>query len=299
MPRSLDRNLDPVGEGTCLLGCDSRYRHRHATPPSALALIASNPSSLDQLHDPAARIIEICERGKEWLLLALDGDDIEQIAEVKSQAEALRVYAIQKQFGKDAELSAQELVRRAERGIGVAIRLGQERGDIRGNGAHEYQGNQHGSGALPDKKSTCVPHSPADYFSGGSETYDTYAVTDDVTAEQFDEAIDEAKDEGNLSRANVVRKVKAKKEHMAKPDRLTQIREMADKGSTSRQIAKEIGLGPRGCERVRDLARENNIAIPADTVTKKSRQVDSNRVVAQIVLELDSLAGTVDLVASR
>jgi len=189
-----------------------------------------------------ARIIEICERGKEWLLLALAGDDIEQIAEVKSQAEALRVYAIQKQFGKDAELSAQELVRRAERGIGVAIRRGQEAGTIR-------RPSQATGGRVLDEKPA-----PSDFFSGGGETSDTYAVTDDVTAEQFDEAIEEAKAEENLSRANVVRKVKAKKEHMAKPDRLVQIEEMADKGYSSKQIAHEIGIRD---DRVREMARSS------------------------------------------
>ncbi len=38
-----------------------------------------------------------------------------------------------------------------------------------------------------------------------------YALTDDVTDEEFDTAIEEAKGEGNLSRANVVRKVKPEK----------------------------------------------------------------------------------------
>lgn len=36
---------------------------------------------------------------------------------------------------------------------------------------------------------------------------DIYAVTDNVTDEQFDEAIEEAKAEENLRRANVIRKV--------------------------------------------------------------------------------------------
>ena len=45
-------------------------------------------------------------------------------------------------------------------------------------------------------------------FGTTEERRDTYAVADDVTNEQFDAAIDEAKAEGNLSRANVVRKVR-------------------------------------------------------------------------------------------
>ena len=57
-------------------------------------------------------------------------DEIERIAEIKSQAEAVRVYSTQKQLGKDAQLAAAEIVRRAERGIGVAIRRGQQTGEI-------------------------------------------------------------------------------------------------------------------------------------------------------------------------
>ncbi len=49
--------------------------------------------------------------------------------------------------------------------------------------------------------------SPTELFKGANERTDVYKITDDVTDEQFEEAITEAKDEGNLSRANVVRKV--------------------------------------------------------------------------------------------
>ena len=38
------------------------------------------------------------------------------------------MYTAQKQLGKDAQLAAAEIVRRAERGIGVAIRRGQQNG---------------------------------------------------------------------------------------------------------------------------------------------------------------------------
>jgi hypothetical protein len=50
----------------------------------------------------------------------LERGDIEAIVEFKSWAEVMRVLTIQKDLGKDAELAAAEIVRRAERGIGVA-----------------------------------------------------------------------------------------------------------------------------------------------------------------------------------
>lgn len=262
---------------------------------AALARLASNPTELDTLHDPAERMIEVCTRAKEWLSLALDSNDIEQIAEVKSQAEALRVYAIQKQIGKDAELSAQELVRRAERGIGVAIRLGQERGEIRARGERVHRANQHGESAEQGHNRNSSP-SPYDYASPDElhgNGAGIYHMTDDVTDDVFEEAIEEAKEEKNLSRANVVRKVKAKKVPVDQPDRLTQISEMAAEGHNSRQIAKEVGVSD---EYVRKLAREYDIEITADKLTGRRRRIDPNRIVNQLVLDVAAATSGLDLV---
>ena len=49
---------------------------------------------------------------------------------------------------------------------------------------------------------------PAEYLPHGSDRAAAYALADDVTDEHSAAAITEAKAEGNLSRANVVRKVK-------------------------------------------------------------------------------------------
>ena len=81
---------------------------------------------MERSADPAGFVVQACERAKAWLEEALEHGEIEQIAEIKSQAEAVRVYTAQKQLGKDAQLAAAEIVRRAERGIGLAIRRGQQ-----------------------------------------------------------------------------------------------------------------------------------------------------------------------------
>lgn len=149
-------------------------------------------TEIERSADPAEYVVQTLERAKVWLAQALDHGDIEQIVELKSQAEAIRVYTMSKQLGKDAELSAAEIVRRAERGIGVAIRRGQEAGEIR------------------DKRSGGhTPHiaSPADFVPKDELKDVVYPLTDDVTDDDFEDALAEAKEEGNLSRANVVRKV--------------------------------------------------------------------------------------------
>lgn len=164
---------------------------------SDLAIIASDPSALDLSGDPATFVVLACERAKDWLTQAVEHGDIDQIVELKSQAEAIRIYTTQKQLGKDAELAAAEIVRRAERGIGVAIRRGQEEGTIRRAERHGV----HDANSMSPQEAV-----GAAYRSELSDVY--YPVTDDVTDKQFEEAIEEAKAEQNLSRVNVVRKVK-------------------------------------------------------------------------------------------
>jgi hypothetical protein len=122
--------------------------------------LATDPDVIDRAADPGRFVVQACERAKAWLREALEHGEIDQIAEVKSQAEAVRVYTTQKQLGQDAQLAAAEIVRRAERGIGVAIRRGQQdgqiakRGDRGGRGAPSRpprRGGGGGGGAGPPR----------------------------------------------------------------------------------------------------------------------------------------------------
>lgn len=105
-------------------------------------------------------------------------------------------------LSKDTVLEAQMQQRRWERALGTAIREGQAAGEIRSNGQRE--------GASSPGVS-----SPADYASHndlngrGTEKPGIYALTDNATDDQFESALTTARDEGNVSRANVVRKLKA------------------------------------------------------------------------------------------
>jgi hypothetical protein len=103
------------------------------------------------------------------------------------------------------------IARRAERGLGVAIREGQKNGDVetkheatvraalicKGTKSSEDFVQQRVSDLLTKTEST----------GGRSSEFSVFAMTDDVSDdEQFEEAITEAESEGNLSRANVARK---------------------------------------------------------------------------------------------
>lgn len=165
--------------------------------------------ALERAADPGEFVVMALERGKTWLTEALAHGDLNALVTAKGYAETLRVATMQKQLGKDAELAAQELVRRAERCIGLGIRAGQEAGVIRRRGERVVNRNQHMAAAPQEPENS--KSSPNEYFSNHEEQSDAYRMTDDVSDDQFETAIAEARAEGSLARANVIRKISPEK----------------------------------------------------------------------------------------
>jgi transposase len=270
--------------------------------------LAADPDMIERSADPAGFVVQACQRAKAWLQEALEHGEIGQVAEIKSQAEAVRVYTTQKQLGKDAQLAAAEIVRRAERGIGVAIRRGQHNGEIARRGDRGGCGAPGVYGGNPGARRGDHLGSPGSFFRHGDERADAYAMTDGVSDTDFDDALRQAKAEGNLSRANVVRKIRQRRHNPPAPgghvpdsaDRSPEavarrqelIEEFAASGMSSRQIAQRLGIGD---DTVRQVARERGIDIPADTVLGRTRRPDSNRIVRETVHALEGLAMGVEL----
>ena len=276
-------------------------------------VLAADPGVVERSADPAAFVVAACERAKAWLRQALEHGEIEQIAEIKSQAEAVRVYTAQKQLGRDAQLAAAEIVRRAERGIGLAIRRGQQGGQIARRGDRGGRGAPGVHGGNPGDRRGDHLGSPAGFFRHGDERAGAYAMTDGVGDTDFEEVLGEARAEGNLSRANVVRKLRQRRGEPPAPD--GQDPDPADKspqaaarrreltgvfaagGMSSAQIGERLGVGG---DRVRQLAREHGIDIRADAVLGRTRRPDSARIVRETVHALEGLAlglGLADLAA--
>jgi hypothetical protein len=263
--------------------------------------LAADPGVIGRSVDPAGFVVAACERAKAWLQEALEHGEIEQIAEIKSQAEAVRVYTAQKQLGKDAQLAAAEIVRRAERGIGLAIRRGQQNRQIRrrGDRAGRVGGNGDDNTIFPAKTG------PADYASAGElrgNGAGIYHLTDGVAEADFEEALATAKTEGDLSRANVVRKIRqrrgdppapggqvpdpAERSAVAAARRQELIGAFAASGLSSQQIGERLGIGDG---RVRQLAREHGIGIRADAVLGRTRRPESSRIVRETAHALEGL----------
>ena len=267
-----------------------------------------DPDVIERSADPAGFVVQACQRAKAWLREALEHGEIEQIAEIRSQAEAIRVYTAQKRLGTDAQLAAAEIVRRAERGIGVAIRRGQQNGEIAKRGDRGGRGVAGVYGGNPGARRGEHLGSSGSYFRHDDERADSYAMTDGVSDTDFEDAIGEAKTEGNLSRANVVRKIRQQRRTPSDPDehvpdptdwspeaaarRIKLIAESAARGMSSGQIGERLGIGD---DRVRQVAREHGIGIRADAVLGRARRLDSNRIVRETAHALEGLVMGVEL----
>jgi hypothetical protein len=268
-------------------------------------VLPADPGAVDR----AALVVAACERAAVLLREALAAGAIERIAEVRSQAEAVRVYTRQKQLGREAELAAAEIVRRAERGVGAAIRRAQAQGQIAKRGDRGGRGAPGVYGGNPGDTRGDHLGSAAPFFKHPSERAGAYAMADAVSEEEFEAALAAARAEGNLSRANVVRKIRkrgcrptpgpgapvpasAGESTASGTDHQELIAVHAAHGMSSHQIASRLGIGD---QLVRQIARTYGIEIPADVVTGRTRRPDANRIVRETAYALEGLAMSVQL----
>ncbi|SHR20707.1 hypothetical protein [Mycobacteroides abscessus] len=75
-------------------------------------------------------VTELLVQSNVGLLVAIAAQDLPGIAEAKRKAATIQEIAKQLRMANDMQLHATEFVRRAERGLGVAIRDGQASGAV-------------------------------------------------------------------------------------------------------------------------------------------------------------------------
>lgn len=245
----------------------------------------SQIKNLPEVHREHA-VTAYLSQARDRLADALTATGPEAVAAIKAEVSTVAEMTKQLGLSKECREDATEMVRRAEYALGKAIRKGQEEGAVR---RHGDQQDRH-SHDVPDQKIVSV----REIISGGQEISDTYAMADHATAEEFEDALTEARAEGNLSRANVVRKIKQQGTSQRTRQQLAdEIEVLADKGNASSQIARIVGVSE---EWVRQTARDHSIEIPADKAVGKTRRIDSVRVVREAVSTLEGLLITLPLV---
>lgn len=150
----------------------------------------------DLTHDPVQYMAVVLNRAKEWLS---EAQHIEEVRESRAVAVSYESYLREKELAFDAQLSATEIVRRCERRIGELVRQGQRDGKLMSRGS-----NTRVDLVANDNLVTVTEAAGVGHRSSLKPLYDLA----EADPQEFEEALAEAKAEGNLSRANVVRKVK-------------------------------------------------------------------------------------------
>lgn len=248
--------------------------------------------------DPVSREVAVTRmlgEARSWLAHAVEATDARNVADFKAFVATIAESTKQLNMSKGIQLDALEMVRRAQRGVDIAISRGQEAGEIatKSSSAQERR--------IREKEETAdssffLPK--ATDFVPDSELYGNHAGIrglGDVSDEVFDAAIEEAKAEANLSQANVVRKTRrlAGADRGSRKEKAERITELAVLGNGAEQIGAEIRIR---AATVREIAREYQIDIPADKVTGNARRIDSNRVVEETVIALEGQAMSVALI---
>lgn len=252
-----------------------------------ITAVDTDVAMLDTL-DAAGRevaVTSMLDQARQWLERAKESTaPAQDVAEFRAFVATVAEAAKQKKLSEDIQSDAVEMVRRSERALGQAIRKGQDEGSIRSSG---QRSDRHGH-AHPDAMSV------RDFIPHVQESVDIYGMTDNVTDEQFESALTEAKEEGNLSRANVVRKVTELGSYREQQDdKWVTVAEFASQGFTSPQIAKTVGMTEEG---LRAAARKKGIEFPADKLSNFKR-IDPLYVIEQTVLGLEVTQSTLELVS--
>lgn len=199
---------------------DEPRRRRDRNTGRGLAVLADAPVSdqVDWLRplEPEAQaqgVTMLLSHARTGLLAAISAQNLPGVQEFRAKAAAIHEVSKQLRLSQDLQNDATEFLRRAERCLGLAIREGQKSGTVLNNNENvgprsDYVRNGKTvrvQDPLPKRKKL----SPKDFFSGGTQTFDIYAMTDGIADDVFDQIIAEAKAEGNLSRANIARRARA------------------------------------------------------------------------------------------
>lgn len=255
-----------------------------------MTLVPVDPTS-------ALAVSDYLDRARSWLATAVEMTGPAEIAAAKAEIATAAEATKQLGLSKEIQQDAQEMVRRAEYALGKAIRKGQDEGTIRKKYEKSVQYDRWTGEHRVTGSSTVSPKDFASEteLSGQNGGEGIYALADGVDPERFETAIEAAKAEGNLSRANLVRKVKGK----ADPSTLTRqqradiIEDLGAQGYSSRQMPTKVGVSE---ETVRQIARDFDIEIPADRTVGRTRRINSTQVVENTATALEGLVMGVELI---
>lgn len=180
--------------------------------------VTTDVAMLDRLDKGSQEIAvtRMLDQAKQWLDRAMQATNpAREVADFKAFVATVAEAAKQKKLSEGIQLESTEMVRRSERALGVAIRNGQDAGEIETAVEARSRAGQIARGSHQNVADDLMKPKPTDFASAHELSRSQggiYDLTDSVSDEQFEEALADAKFEENMSRANVVRHVKQIKE---------------------------------------------------------------------------------------
>lgn len=256
---------------------------------SAELVPMDNMAAVEAL-DPQARemaVTHMLSEARAWLAHAVESTSPQSIANFKAQMATIAEATKQLNLSKEIQSDALAMVRRSEGALATGIRRGQSDGTVARPGQRRNSAN-----GVDNTISF-----PSDFVSQVELHGNGYGIMSlaDVTSEELDAAIDVATEEGNLSRANVVRKVRdiAEGGPETRKMRAEKITDLAAQGYSTRQIAPLVGIGE---EAVANIIRDYAIIVPADATTKGTRRIKSADVINNVIGTIDAATYSLALI---
>lgn len=185
-----------------------------------LTPVPSSPAGIQSLSPDAreAGVTRYLSDARDRLALALRETGPESVASIRAELSTVQEMTRQLGLSKEIQNDAAEMVRRSEYALGKAIRAGQEAGVVRTRGGKRgvHVPGVRGSISQTSATKVCDIASATDFATNamlygderGDKTNGIYAMADGVGENEFEEALTAAREEGNVSRANVVRKIR-------------------------------------------------------------------------------------------
>lgn len=253
--------------------------------------------------DPKSELAvsDYLDKARTWLATAVEMTGPAEIAAARAQIATAAEAARQLNLSKGIRDDATEMVRRAEYAVSRAIQKGQDEGTVRVRGQRSgtrgsYTRTRFGAEeSVQADRANSANNLPGpqdiapDYSSNGGRIRQLAQADPD----EFETALTEAKAEGNMSLANVARKVRKQPGPNTRATRAELIADLAAKGYSSRQMPAKVGVTE---ETVRQIARDFDIEIPADKAISGTRRINSARVVENTATALEGLVMGLDLI---
>lgn len=261
------------------------------------------PIDLSRLkpQDREVAVAHFLSEASRWLADAMITGDPMAIKIIKAEAISVLQAARQLNLDREIVLDAQEMVRRTERALAQATIHWQALGKV------NSVGHQGGGPRKAYKKRSGVlievtkPHhtdriSPREIFNNPSEWTDSRILAS-VSDAVFDQLITEGREDNNLSRSSLIRKITTPNipsRRLAGEQRLNKIREYAQLSMTAHDIGVAMGHSE---DFIKRLAKDHDIDLPAERIlaSMHGRKINSSQLAEATVNALETTANHLDL----